>query len=1797
MSAEPPLWQEPPAFNLPCVPCRSDSPLPKSYAFLIGGIYKGVSSRLLEAQKEDFSADTSIKMFRYRPSMMVGAQATAETCSQVADQLLKFIDDKIESWEAELSITFFAYDLGGMILEQAFTNILEKDQYRRIIERTSLVVFYGTPHRSFSNTQTWAASVLRILHVCYKGLLGPWVPSYIERISLHHQKLDETFRMLSSGFHIMSICQKGPSEKYELVTDPSCAVLGVDNEETILLERSHYQLGCILGYQEREHLRQRMREAVIRHWKLYKSFMNTLSLVIYRQSPHPLKANGTLQESTLEPFLSDSKVHSWQTSSSLSTIQLILSDDIPIDDFYYTLTQHLTAKEDSETTIVLKLGLDNHYKEPLPLFELLASLCSQFLDQEPGLILWIRHLYPNLRDAILGVDKQWKLRALTRCLRTLLLAPKQGVTYCLIHHIPDHSQEDVIKQIQAAARESEVPLRLLVSTLSTAKPPLNYLEAPSCVDLSSKSAALRCETGPRGEFSQNVTSLALIPKRSPTSPTEGVITIDDMGPFKQKRRQPFDWYRNLRSPETVLSGCVTDNMAWVLHAVAWIACAIRPLSQVEVEQMLEMICFEEKSLPIEIQHGDALLQILESSLSGFLYVSEDTIRASEELSASLAPVWTKHGLLLNPELYVAQSCFTAAASILGGNSSEGAGCCTLAAHKLEVQEPGDSGFLAGTAKTHECATGHLRYSSRQAIAEYGARFWIQHQHRASCSMARFDNTSQGTLEISPLLNRKAWVRHFTSHNWSESIDAAWRAKINPDFMEQTYKLNPLDACYISLGLATLPLTPDDNLDWLFLSIASERLSEDAYVKLVMGVVQSLPAESRDSILCRVLSVASADLRSKLLVEYDDRDFFQRNLLGILLTAIATGNTTTVTELLTSAPNIKLGHGSEQEGDPNAFYLGTALQVACEYGDLDVARVLDFEQNDYLLELERSYRWNALHVACHQGHADLAKVLIDQSREHRVQILDPKQYSLLLVTSAHGLVAITESLKNLGIQLPGDDEGRLSPTQLAAKYGFPETLRSLKDSHNYKMLLKKQQNGVLSLAIQSRNENAINQAFEAFRTAIMLVNVDSHDIDNTGEDSDSDASTWNRSKDLREAVKIQGDALLTAIDCGGALGIIEFLLFSKHDYGLKDSRGRTPLMLASRIGSTELTRSLFAGGDQQDITKQTALHYACYHGHLEVVKILVNEHSVDLTIRDNESETPVMAAAMGGYMQIVELLLSRLPDKNRKYEFLNAAMSGHDAMMDMILRAATSMGFSVRGDYINAVDRDGRTPLHLAAWNDQSRVIQFLLSQRPNLDKLAGYLRVTPLAAAAHSRALESMKLLLDAGASTETFIGGWDKRLVLADSIFREQEDVVRLLLQYGAEPRLPDYWSRYGTLLNFTIAQNSTAVFKALLEYFDKVSKSVSIGPPPQGIPTATEALQNVIEDGRAEFFDTLIQVWDRFDEVTIKDGRKIGSPFKYAARYGSLEVLERLWERSKGDIDINETGGYYGTALQAAAMSSEYAFDKVQAILKWGALAAPSGNDTEAMLSSGASETVEVTNAGPLHGYWGTILHASAFSGDEKVIAAIMKLEGVSKDRPDRMGRLPLHLATLRGDWNITQKLSTGKSTVETNDFQGLNSLHMACGVGKDHFVEKLFDDPELTSRMINEADVDGWTPLHWACRSANVQLVNLLIAKGADKGARTRDGLDWLPYQVAVFHDWGPGAKEIFDLENTPENTATGSSLSTESGLKTDAVCSSCYCTTYGEYYQCTSSLDICASFNLCFKCYEHCEEIHFPDHQFE
>ncbi|XP_072936576.1 uncharacterized protein [Epargyreus clarus] len=189
----------------------------------------------------------------------------------------------------------------------------------------------------------------------------------------------------------------------------------------------------------------------------------------------------------------------------------------------------------------------------------------------------------------------------------------------------------------------------------------------------------------------------------------------------------------------------------------------------------------------------------------------------------------------------------------------------------------------------------------------------------------------------------------------------------------------------------------------------------------------------------------------------------------------------------------------------------------------------------------------------------------------------------------------------------------------------------------------------------------------------------------------------------------------------------------------------------------------SGVDQQDAFMRTALHYASEHGHIEVVKQLIDAGcKVDITA--GNGLTSLHVAVTKNHTEIVKHLLASGSHVNYKT---------HEKMTP--LHFAASRGFLelvkiliTNGAYIEARDTNERTALYLAAGRGHVDVVKYLISVGANVngEEIHGY---TPLCEAVWQRCTDIVEVLLRAGARIT------HSHKLLHNAIIQRQEQIVKL--------------------------------------------------------------------------------------------------------------------------------------------------------------------------------------------------------------------------------------------------------------------------------------------------------------------------------------------------------------------------------------------------------------------------------------
>ena len=207
--------------------------------------------------------------------------------------------------------------------------------------------------------------------------------------------------------------------------------------------------------------------------------------------------------------------------------------------------------------------------------------------------------------------------------------------------------------------------------------------------------------------------------------------------------------------------------------------------------------------------------------------------------------------------------------------------------------------------------------------------------------------------------------------------------------------------------------------------------------------------------------------------------------------------------------------------------------------------------------------------------------------------------------------------------------------------------------------------------------------------------------------------------------------------------------------------------------------MFSDGSRDDVG--SPLYYAALYGFHDLVGHLITEHPEQVNARGGLNIAPLPAALSKKHIHVANLL--------RKH---GAVLDVRDQDDWTLLHAASDSG-SVdvirwlldHGADSNAWDRWRQIPLHRAARNGHHRAVQVLLEQKTDVNSQANLgktaLNQAGTFASSHSRGREAdiVRLLLDHGADPNIPDDSHSTPLHRASSL--GLLDVARLLLSYGA--------------------------------------------------------------------------------------------------------------------------------------------------------------------------------------------------------------------------------------------------------------------------------------------------------------------------------------------------------------------------------------------------------------------------------
>jgi ankyrin repeat protein len=235
-----------------------------------------------------------------------------------------------------------------------------------------------------------------------------------------------------------------------------------------------------------------------------------------------------------------------------------------------------------------------------------------------------------------------------------------------------------------------------------------------------------------------------------------------------------------------------------------------------------------------------------------------------------------------------------------------------------------------------------------------------------------------------------------------------------------------------------------------------------------------------------------------------------------------------------------------------------------------------------------------------------------------------------------------------------------------------------------------------------------------------------------------------------------------------------------DLNHADATGKKPLGAAAGNGNVPLLRYLLQqqevrANEQLGQQRDTALHQAALSGSTEAVQLLL-DHGADPRIENDKGMSPVFDAAVGGHLQVLQLLV-------QQGSSITATATQTDSTLLMLAcfagRTQVAEYLIAQGLSVHAIDGMQHIALHhAAACPAATDCIQLRLAHGAAVNAVASAVK-TPLHLAARAGAVRNAAVLIAAGADVTRANACGSTCLHLA--VQHSHAELVALATEHGA--------------------------------------------------------------------------------------------------------------------------------------------------------------------------------------------------------------------------------------------------------------------------------------------------------------------------------------------------------------------------------------------------------------------------------
>ncbi|CAL1283118.1 unnamed protein product [Larinioides sclopetarius] len=218
--------------------------------------------------------------------------------------------------------------------------------------------------------------------------------------------------------------------------------------------------------------------------------------------------------------------------------------------------------------------------------------------------------------------------------------------------------------------------------------------------------------------------------------------------------------------------------------------------------------------------------------------------------------------------------------------------------------------------------------------------------------------------------------------------------------------------------------------------------------------------------------------------------------------------------------------------------------------------------------------------------------------------------------------------------------------------------------------------------------------------------------------------------------------------------------------------------------------------------------------------------------------------------------------------------------------------------------------------------------------------------------------------------------------------------------------------------------------------------------------------------------------------------APLHYAARYNRAAATQLLIVKG-ADVDIEGEDGL--TPLHFAA---RYGYNRSNKCLDEETAESPVDNETviSILIEEGAHVNCQ-------DNYGMTPLHYAALRGNVFATEELLKSSKINAETSDKQEMTALHCAANYNSPDVVEILLNANAHPEATDENLSTPLHLAATTGSEVIIKLLLNavekkgDSESLRKYIDEKNLSGNTALHLAVIKGHLDIVEVLLNKGAD------------------------------------------------------------------------------------------------------